>query len=161
MSKDMINSNLNEKLANKKTIKKDFEKEMKDESMNYCINENENSFESLQAQGLNAFIPLLNSLNFSENDENLNENDENFNQNSTQLKENLYNFILQNAMAENLAGVGDFLSQTNEIMAKLESKTLSKDELVGFLSKLNYPLLGGMALGAGLAFVLNELKNQN
>lgn len=54
----------------------------------------------------------------------------------------------------------EFFKESAETLEKLKNKQLSQAELENFLRKLNFSLLGGAVLGAGLAFMFNEISNQ-
>lgn len=97
----------------------------------------------------------LNSQNrdFSQNFANLNEN---FKQNlSLNLTNHLNNF---NKIFDELAKAKALINEASQTMQKLENKDLSQAELEAFLRKLNFPLLGGVALGVLASILLSEIS---
>lgn len=91
-------------------------------------------------QGLNSLNSKLNSSNFGQN-----------------LLENALN---SNGIFNELTKGKEFLDETAQTLERLKNKQLSQAELESFLRKLNFSLLGGAVLGAGLAFMFNEISNQ-
>lgn len=65
-----------------------------------------------------------------------------------------------NAIFNEIEKSKEFFKESAETLEKLKNKQLSQVELENFLKKLNFSLLGGAVLGAGLAFMLNEISNQ-
>lgn len=65
-----------------------------------------------------------------------------------------------NAIFNEIEKSKEFFKESTETLEKLKNKQLSQVELENFLKKLNFSLLGGAVLGAGLAFMLNEISNQ-
>ncbi|WP_299549255.1 hypothetical protein [uncultured Helicobacter sp.] len=55
----------------------------------------------------------------------------------------------------------DLLGETSEMVTRLQEGSLSKEQLEGFLGKLNYSLMGGVIAGAFGVIIFNELLNQN
>ena len=108
-------------------------------------------FYLFQAHSYNDILPALQELN-SLNSE---LNSSNFGQN---LLENALN---SNQFFNQITKGKEFLDETAQTLERLKNKQLSQAELESFLRKLNYSLLGGAVLGAGLAFMFNEISNQH
>lgn len=80
--------------------------------------------------------------------------------------------ILQNKKIQDYAGflpfcmqiftkeITQFSSQTKQILTKLQNNKLSHDELVSFLEKLNFPLVGGGILGSFCVMILADFMSK-
>lgn len=80
--------------------------------------------------------------------------------------------VLQNKKIQDYAGflpfcmqiftkeITQFSSQTKQILTKLQNNKLSHDELVSFLEKLNFPLVGGGILGSFCVMILADFMNK-
>lgn len=94
------------------------------------------SFYLFQAHSFNEILPALETVNST------------------------VNSINSNTVANELTKAKSFLTEANATLNKLQNNQLSQAELEGFLSKINFSLLGGAVLGALGAFLLNELTNK-
>lgn len=70
------------------------------------------------------------------------------------------NLINSNNILNEITKARGFLNEAGTTLNKLQNNELSQAELEGFLSKLNFSLIGGAMLGAITAFVFNEISNQ-
>ena len=92
------------------------------------------TFYRLQAASYNNHIPALqNALNLNQN----------------------------NNLLEQLNQGKTLINETAIMVNKLKDGSLGQDELEGFLSKLNYSLVGGAIIGAFSVIIANELLNKN
>lgn len=123
-----------------------------------------------QSENPNANLELLNQIlgaNLTQNSANLNSQNRDFSQNFANLNENfkqnlslnltnhLNNF---NKIFDELAKAKALINEASQTMQKLENKDLSQAELEAFLRKLNFPLLGGVALGVLASILLSEIS---
>ncbi|RAX58029.1 hypothetical protein CCZ01_04270 [Helicobacter monodelphidis] len=84
------------------------------------------------------------------------------------IRKNMVNVYQQNSSIQQESQVlGEvekaqiLFSQTNEMIEELRAGTLTQEKLGGFLSNLNYSLIGGVILGGISAMILNEILNKN
>lgn len=101
-----------------------------------CDESAKDMFYLFQAHSYNDILPALNSLN------------------SLNLGLN------SNTIFNEIEKTKEFFKESTQTLEKLKNKQLSHAELESFLKKLNFSLLGGAVLGAGLAFMFNEISNQ-
>lgn len=110
-------------------------------------------FYLFQAQSYNDILPALQSLNSLNNEQ----NSSGFNFNELNF---LHNALNSNQIFNEIEKSKEFFNETAQTLERLKNKQLSHAELESFLRKLNFSLLGGAVLGAGLAFMFNEISNQ-
>ncbi|WP_096027858.1 hypothetical protein [Campylobacter lanienae] len=75
--------------------------------------------------------------------------------------QNALNSTQNNKILEQLNQGKALLDETAVMINRLKDGSLNQDELEGFLSKLNYSLVGGAIMGAFGVIIVNELLNKN
>lgn len=116
---------------------------------------------SAQEQNLELLKQILNAQNPSNLDQNLNSQNQNLSQNFTNFQPDFTNHLNNfNKITNELSKVRLIISEASQIAQKLENKELSQAELEAFLQKLNFPLLGGVALGAFASILLSEISSK-
>ena len=75
--------------------------------------------------------------------------------------QNALNSTQNNKILEQLNQGKALLDETAVMVNRLKDGSLNQDELEGFLSKLNYSLVGGAIMGAFGVIIVNELLNKN
>lgn len=118
-------------------------------------------FYRLQAESFNHHIPLLqNALLHTKKVENIGDG-----AGQTNFIKGASSGVNAFKGAENVMDTFNngkaILEETGEMVAKLKEGTLSQEQLEGFLSKLNYSLVGGVIAGAFCVIIFNEFLNQN